>query len=462
MLKEANQLNQVRPHEVDLKQTISYGLGFFGSSMAALGFGTYLTYFWTDIFIIPLAAISTIFMVSRFIDAITDLWCGFMVDRTNTKYGKARPWLLWNAVPAAISLLMLYFVPNFSETGKIVYAFITYNLVAFFYGTCISLPMQSLTSLMTSDPKKRLQLGMIGQAFNTSATVLGNMFVLKIIAALGGGAQGYFKFFGTMGVGAVILILITFIGTKENVVKDSNKNSKENNLSLKVAAKTLLGNKWFLMVTLLMALTMAYPALMSINMYYFTWNLKNPALMGPFMSVIFGAMLATLVLVTPVINRLGKIRAGFIGEFIQVLGGIIPLFAPGNVTVLMIAAACRGIGPAILLGTRLAFMCDVVEYGEWKTGVRIEGLIFSGASFGSKLGSGAGAAIITMMLGIGGYVGGAAAQSAEALSAIHFTFTWLHAIDSLLIAVCLFFLSGLDKQMPQIMEDLKARKALNQ
>ncbi|MCR3921877.1 MAG: glycoside-pentoside-hexuronide (GPH):cation symporter [Firmicutes bacterium] len=434
-----------------------FSLGFAAISFINLGFGTYLSYFWSDIALIPLAAMGSIFVISRFLDGGTDIVIGFLVDRTNTKYGKARPWLLWMALPGLLSMAALFYVPNFSETGRIAWAFITYNMVAFFTLTAITLPLQSLTVLMTNDPKKRLTLNMVGQSFGTAATVIGNLYVLKAIESLGGGADGYFKFFAMLAVVATAMILVTFAGTKERVDRPVGK--KVEKITAKVALKSFVANKWWVLVTLLQLLTMTYPALMAINMYYMTWVMKNPALMGPFMSAIFVSLLLTLIVFTPLVPRVGKINAGFIGMFFQIVGGIMPLFAPGNTSVMMVSGVFRGIGPAMLLGTRLAFMCDVVEYGEWKTGIRIEGLVFSGASMGAKIGTGLGAAVVAMMLARGGYVGGALTQTAEALSSITITFTWLHALSSALVTACLFTLRGLEKQMPQIMADLEARKA---
>jgi GPH family glycoside/pentoside/hexuronide:cation symporter len=430
-------------------------LGFAAVSFINLGIGTYLTYFWTDVALVPIAAIGTILLVSRFLDGGTDIAMGFIVDRTQTKFGKARPWLLRMLVPGILSMILLFYAPNLSETGKVVYAFVTYNLVAFFFLTAIALPLQSLTSLIATKPKDRLMLNMSGQSFGTAATVFGNMFILQAVAYFGGGKQGYFTFFTILALVAGLFVFTTFAGTKER--SDRPLVKKVEKLKASVALKAFVGNKWWVIVTFLQGFTMAYPAMMAINIYYMIWVMKDAKMMGPFMSTIFTAMLITLIVFTPIVPRIGKINAGFFGMFIQIMGGLIPLLAPGNYTVMMIAAAFRGIGPAMLLGTRLAFMADVVEYGEWKTGVRIEGLVYSGASMGSKIGSGLGGAFVAFMLSSNGYIGGATTQAAETLSAITFTFTWGHAIVSALITVCLFFLRGLEKQMPQIMEDLRNR-----
>ncbi len=442
-----------------LGEILSYGQGFLSYGIVSVGFTYYLTYFWSDIMIIPLAAISLIFLLSRFLDGVTDIMIGFWVDNTKSKYGKARPWLLWMALPTTITFALLFYTPNLSMTGKIIWAAVMYNLVAFFFMTCAYLPMQALTSKITQDAHSRVTLNMVGWTFSTIATVLGFLYVTKGVAALGGGQKGYFTFFGILAVIAGLTVLGTFLGTKERVFDAANKQGGNLKIPLKLALKSFIHNKWWIIVTLLNGLILLYSALMAMNVYYMKWYLKNPAFTGTFMSVLFGAMFVALIVLLPVINKMGKIKAGFFGEFIQIIGGLLPLISPLNTTLLLVSAAFRGIGPAILLGTRLAYSCDVIEYGEWKTGVRLEGLIFSGASFGSKVGAGIGAAIVSMMLAYGGYVGGAAVQPQSALNAILFTFTWLGALCSAGIAVCLFLLRGLEKQMPQIMKDLKEKKS---
>ena len=442
-----------------MKELIMFGIGMFALSVGGVGVGTYINYFWSDIALIPLAAISTIMLASRLLDGVTDIIVGFLVDRTKSKYGKSRPWLLWMAGPATISLIALFYVPNFGDTGKIIYYFIVYNLVAFFFGTAIAIPMQSLTARLTTDSKERLNMNFLGQGFGTAAIILGNLFVMKGVTALGGGAQGYFSFFGLIALVTGALILVSFKGVKEKV-EVSNK--EESKISVLEGFKLLLTNKWWILITLVQVISWTYPALMGINIYYMIWIMKNPALMGPFMSAIFFAMFFAIFLFAPLAQKVGKIPTAFTGMFFQILGGLLPLANMASVPLMMVAGVFRGIGPTAMLGTRFAFTCDVVEYGEWKTGRRTEGLIFAGASMGQKIGLGLGGAVVAMMLDWGGYIGGAQTQSAAALNSIVTTFTWLSALSSLLVCVCLYLLMGLEKQMPQIMQELNERKGITE
>ncbi len=301
---------EVKP--VGTLEMVSYSMGNAANSLIMLGTGTYLNFFWTDIAMIPLAAMGTILSFARFLGIGTDILMGFLLDRTKNKHGKARPWILWMALPMLISYLALFYVPNMSETGRIVYAFITYNLVAFFTMSALALPMQSLLALITNDPKKRLTMSMLNMSVGTLFQILGNMAVMPAINALGGGQQGYFRFFGILGVIGTALYLLVFFGTTERVTQEESEEKKEEKISVREVIRLYLANKWWIIMTFFQGFSFLYPSFMAINMYYMTWVMGNPALMGPFQSIMSAAMLITLIVGTPIVPRIGKIYASFL------------------------------------------------------------------------------------------------------------------------------------------------------
>ncbi len=452
MSKIDSQISQKQ--ELGLSEIIIYSVGFAGAYIVQSMLGNYLTYFWTDVALIPVAIISSIYLISRLFDGCTDIFIGYRVDRTKTRYGKARPWILWMALPSMLSLMLLFYVPNISETARIIYAFVTYNATAFFFMTAVYLPMQTLVSLITDDSNKRITMNMLGQAIATAIIVLGNMYILRLIKILGGGEQGYFRFFAIFSVVCTAMVLLAFIGTKERV---EAVNKEKEKISFAVSFRTVIKNKWWIIVTIMTLLISAYPGLIGVSIYYMIWIMGDASITGQYLSTLYIAMLTTVIVAAPFLSRIGKINAAIAAMIIQLIGGFLPLLASGNFSLLMVSAILRGAGPAIILGSRLAFLCDVVDYGEWKTGIRTEGLIFSGASMGSKIGMGIGPAIVALMLSRGGYIGGAAVQTQEAINAIAFTFTWWHALCSAAVIVCLFFLRNLEKQMPKIKADLKKK-----
>lgn len=406
--------------------------------------------------LLPLIAMTYIPIISRILDGVSDIYIGFMVDRTKSRYGKARPWLLWMALPGLITMSALFYTPDLGDTGLIIFALITYNGFAFFIATAMLLPAQSLLSLITDDPKKHVTLNMLGMGVTYGFTVLGNLYILRTIEWMGGGPQGYWRFFTLMGLFATGMSILAFWGTKERVVPSEAKAAEK--ISIGDIFKYFMANKWFIVVTVFTAFAMLYPAFMGINMHYMVWIMQNPDLMGPYMSILYIALIITLFAGSPIVPRIGKVNAAFIGMFMQIVGNLIPLVDTTSVPILMFSAVLRGAGPALLLGTMLSFMCDVVDYGEWKTGKRFEGIVFAGSSMGGKIGLGLGTAILSAMLHFSGYEGGAVSQPDSALNAITITFTWWYSLGSIACTIILFFLRRLDKQMPGIRADLEARR----
>jgi GPH family glycoside/pentoside/hexuronide:cation symporter len=393
---------------------------------------------------------------SRIFDGITDIFVGFMVNGTKSKYGKARPWLLWMSLPGLISLSALFYVPGFKGTALNIYAFITYNCVAFFISTALTIPVTSLLSMITGDPEKQIKMNMLGMGVCTAFTVLGNWYILDVIEWMGGGQQGYWRFFTLIALIAMGVHILAFWGTRERMVRSEAQ--KTDQISIIEVLNYLLANKWFMVIILFTAFAMLYPAFMGINPFYMEYIMNNPDLIGPYTSVLYIALFITLVGASPVVPRIGKINAAFIGMFLQLVGNLIPLIDISSVPLLMVAAVLRGAGPALLLGINLTFLCDVVDYGEWKTGKRLEGIVFAGSSMGGKIGLGLGLAILSHMLTIGGYEGDAAVQSQSALNAITYTFTWWYSLGSIVCTIMLFFLRRLDQQMPQIRAELEERR----
>src|SRR5690554_4290415 len=164
-----------------MRDKVGLSMGAFGYNLGAAGLMTFLTYFYTDSMLISAASVSMILLVSRILDAFTDLFVGAMIDRNKSKLGKARPLLMWMALPAILAMAATFYVPNFTESGRVIYSLITYNLMAFFYLTCLALPLQALVSLITPDSRERLRLSQLWGFFNTGSAVVVNFFANNIM-----------------------------------------------------------------------------------------------------------------------------------------------------------------------------------------------------------------------------------------------------------------------------------------
>jgi len=428
------------------------GLGGLGYNLGMAGFMTYLTYFYTDNMMISAGSVSVILLLSRIIDAFSDLWMGTLVDRCRSKHGKARPWLLWMAAPAVIFVAAVYYVPAFGQTGRAIYAFITYNLMAFFFMTALVLPLNSLVSLITNDTGERLKLSQIFGFTSTLGAVFVNLFATKIMSALGGGNAGFFWYFAITGLVGVILIVLCFSLTKERAAT-----KKESKIPIKVAVGAVFKNKYWWNAMGIYLMTSLVPSCWAAAAYYCLYWVGGAVDVGALMSLMWGGITVGVLLFIPVSKKLSKSNSAAIGLAIQAFGSVILWFAPTSVAIVWISTVFRSIGVGGLVGNMRAMLADVVEYGEWKTGVRTEGMVFSGASFGLKVGAGLGGAVVAALLHWGEYVAGQPVQTAKAMTSIKIAFIAAPFVGSILTIIMLF-LFRVEKLLPRIKAELKQRR----
>lgn len=442
------------------KDYIGMAFGSFGSNLGAAVLMTYLTIFLTDNMLISAASVSIILLASRFIDAFSDLLLGTLMDRCKSKMGKARPWLLWMSAPAAISMMMLFFVPPLNETGRIIYSFIVYNLVSFFYLTAMMLPMNALVSLITTNSKHRLFISQIIGFFTTLGAVFVNYFSTPIMKSMGGGNKGFFWFSTIVAVVGVGCMLVCFKLTKERAKEEiKNDSNPKEKLAFKTGAEAVLKNKYWWNAMGIYLIGSLVPACWSATAYYCIYWLNNQVDTGHVMALMWGGITAGILIFIPVSRKVGKANSAAIGFAIQAIGSVLLWTAPTSIAMVWFSTVLRSIGVGGLAGTQVAMLADVVEYGEWKTGVRTEGMIFSGATFGLKVGAGLGGAVIAGLLAWGEYVPNVVTQTAKAMLSIKLAFIAAPFVGSCLIIIMLL-LFRVEKLMPKINSDLKERRAI--
>ncbi|MGN8843058.1 MFS transporter [Niallia sp. HCP3S3_B10] len=443
--------------KISLVERIGYGSGDLASNFIWQAMSIFIVYYFTDVIGIAAGIIGSIMLFSRVFDGVTDVLMGYVIDKTKSKHGKARPWLLWLAIPFAISAVLLFTVPNVSTVWQVVYITITYNLVCLVY-TGLNVPYGTLNSLITQDQYQRSVLNV----FRMSLALIGSLIVsnltLPLANAFGGGQFGWiitFLIFGSIGSS---LFYFCFKSTTERV-KPASKEQQQNPVKLKDSIRTLGKNKYWALVTIFIFMTYIFNALNSGAVIYFAqYILDNTLLVGLVTTAYTVFILLGMVIVAPITKRFGKRNAIIVGEAITLIGYLIMLIDITNIALIVTGTIIRGIGKAPINGSMFAMLGDTIEYGEWKTGIRNEGMVYSGGSMGIKIGSGLGTAVIGWVLAFGGYVGGGGTQSSAALLSIQSLFIYIPmAITVLLIILMLFY--RLDKIYPRIISDLKARSA---
>lgn len=441
--------------KLKLSEKISYACGDAASNVVWAALGAFAMMYYTDVAHMDAAIIGTIMLFSRFFDGASDLLMGMIVDRTKSKYGKARPWLLRIAIPFAIATVLMFAVPDSGQKVKAIYIFITYNLVMTMY-TMINLPYGSLSTLMTADPYERSVLNIFRQIFAQITSLIITAATLPLVNQFGGGSRAWTLVYGIFAAVAAVLFLICFAGTKEKVGIEA---AKRDNVPIKTALLALVKNKcWVISMLLGTGTCLFYMAISTINSYYCVQVLHDESLVGKVNAAYIAPMIVFFFLMAPIVKKIGKKNTNLMGWAI-ILFSYVPLFfGMENTTLVIGTSVVRGIGYACVMGVQFAIIGDSVEYGEWKTGVRSEGLVFSAQSFGCKVGMGLGNALIGGMLSWGQYDGELAVQPDSAISVIKVLYIGMPVIVAIL-QLLLMIPYTVEKEYDIMNKELTERRA---
>lgn len=419
----------------------------------------FLLFYYTDYAGVSAFAVGTIMMVSRLFDGVSDIIMGVIVDRTKSKYGKARPWILRMCIPFAISGVLLFSVPtSWAETPKLIYVFITYNLVSTVVYTAINVPYSALNALMTQNPYERSVLSIFRNLLATAGTLTINIFTLPLVEFFGNNALAWTKTFFIFGIVAIIAFLYTFLGTSERVKSVAQLQSTENNdVPVLVGIKALFKNKYWIMMTGMLALFfLMYAINGGSTVYYAKDILGDKNLVGTINGIFNIVQICGMFFIAMMIKKFGKRNIFALGLVLDIIGMLILNYSNGVMSLIIISSVIRGLGNACGGATMWAMVSDTIDYGEWKTGYRTEGLVNSACSFGWKIGNGIGSALLGLILEAGGYVGTAITQTETALFSIEICFIWI-PIAIYVIGLVIMSFYHLDKEFPAIIRDLNNR-----
>lgn len=441
-----------------LFERFCYGCGDFGCNIIYTAMSAFLLFYYTDYAGVNAAAVGTIMLASRVLDGISDIIMGMIVDRTKSKYGKARVWLLRICIPFALAGVLLFSVPaSLGSAEKLVYVFITYNLTSTVVYTAINVPYSSLNALMTQDPYERSVLSIFRNLLATAGTLLINLITLPLVEFFGDDAAAWTKTFCVLGILSVAAFLLTFIGTKERVRAVAEINGTAEKISFAEGIKSLFANKYWIMMTVVLALFFLYYAINGgTTVYYAKDILGDKDLVGTINGIYNAIQIAAMFFIAKLVKKYGKRNVFSLGLILAAAGMLILEFGGSSMPVLVGSSLVRGIGNACGGATMWAMVSDTIDYGEWKTGRRTEGLVNSACSFGYKVGNGVGSALLGIIIELGGYVGEASVQTPEALFSIRLCFVW---IPIAIFAACFLILRfyRLDQEFDGVIRDLRLR-----
>ncbi len=456
--------------KLNLKEKIGYGFGDAASSMFWKLFSMYLMFFYTDIFGISAVVVGTMFLVTRIWDAAFDPFVGILADRTETQWGKFRPYLLWVMVPFGIMGVITFSTPDFGMTGKIIYAYITYSLMMMVY-SLINVPYASLMGVMSSDGKERTSLATFRFifAFGGSLLVLALAKPLSdIFSNMGGGVPnlqfGWQMATVVFAIIAIIFFWFTFSWTRERVKPITEKTSLKHDL------KDLWVNRpWFILLGAGIASIFFNSIRDGAAMYYFTYYIPKQE---AFQMTLFGSKIDSIssfyfvlgqaanivgvVLAIPVSNWLGKKNTFLSAMLLATVFSFYFYFIDKNNTTLIfvmqfLISICAGITFPLIW----SMYADAADYSEWKTKRRATGLVFSASSMSQKFGWTIGGALVGWLLGFYGFQANVA-QTETAQNGIRMMLSFYPAIGTLLGVGFMLIYPLSEKKMEQISGDLAA------
>ena len=433
-------------------EKIGYGLGDFGSNVVFQTILILLPAFYTDVFGLAPAAMGTMFLAVRLLDTVTDPIMGMVADNTNTKWGKFRPYLLWFAIPFSVVFVFTFITPDFSENGKLAYAYLTYAALMVLY-TVVNIPYCALGGVITSDSQERVSANSYRFFIATSAGVLISYFAPDLIEYFGNGNEqdGYPYAMSVFGVLAILAFFGCFALTKERVKQVASTKG-----SLSVDFKTLLKNDQWLVVALLF-LVLLVPIVLrgASQVYYVKWFIGDAELIAAFLTTGTFCQMIGAGFASSLTKKLGKVPAYILVQSIIVVGSI-ALYFVSNSNLYAIFILFGVVNFFVQMGAPILFTmaADTVEYGELKTGRRVTGLVFSGALFALKLGVAAGGWLIGLILAYYGYDGKAEAQSPEAIQGIVLSLTLFPAIGHFLLIPIVSFYKLNKKRCDEIRAEL--------
>jgi GPH family glycoside/pentoside/hexuronide:cation symporter len=442
-------------------EKLGYGLGDTASNFFFATFNVFLLYYYTDIFGLTAAAVGTMFLVTKIVDAVSDPIMGLVADRTDSRWGKFRPYLLWAAVPYGLCGYAMFANPDLSYAGKLVYAYVTYSLMMLAY-TAINVPYSALMGVISPSSIERTKVASYRFFCAFTASWLIGTFVTPLKNILGGGdeALGFQLTMLIFAVISVLLFWITFATTRERVRPPLTTSDLNQDL------RALFSNgPWKALFAAGVFALMNIAVRNGTLLYYFKYYVGDDGTRiflifdktAIFMSTGLLAMLVGVALTKTLSSRFEKRQLMIVLSLLNAVSMALFFFTPPDKYSLMVAINCAG---ALAAGPTPALVwsmyADCADYGEWKTGRRTTALVFSTVQFSHKLGLAVGVGLAGIILAWFGFVANEA-QSTTSMLGIRFMFSVFPAALAILGVIAIYFYR-IDSEMLRRMEqDLKER-----
>lgn len=441
---------------------VGYGSGDIAGNVVYAFLTSFVMVYLTDTVGLTAGIVGTLIAVSKIFDGFTDIFFGSMIDKTHTRLGKARPWMIYGYIGCAVTLIAVFAVPmNLGNSAKYAWFFIAYTLLNGVFYTANNIAYSALTSLVTKNSKERVQMGSYRFIFAFSTSLLIQSITVGFVDRLGGDAGAWRTVAIIYAVVGLIVNTISGLSVKElseNELNEGEEKTEQEEYGLVQAFHLLIKNKYYLMICGTYILQQLYGAMIGAGIYYMTWVLKNKNLFGQFAWAVNVPLIVALIFTPTLVGKWkGMYKLNLRGYILAVIGRALVVVAGymGSIPLMMAFTALAALGQGPWQGDMNAVIASCSEYTYLTQGKRVDGTMYSCTSLGVKLGGGIGTAVVGWLLEFSGYVGTNSVQPRSALDMMQFMYLWLPLFFDVLI---MFVLSKMDVETAN--EKLKAEMGM--
>ena len=426
---------------------IGYGAGDIAGNCVYALLTAFMMIYLTDTIGMSMGVVSTLIALSKVFDGVTDFFFGRMIDKTKTKMGKARPWMLWAYLGCAITLVACFSIPtSWGQTAQYIFFFLSYTLLNAVFFTANNIAYASLTALITKNTSERVQIGSFRFIFAFATKIVIEAVTIFAVGWLGGGVVGWRTIAIIYAIVGLITNTYSVFSVKELPEADEEmeeEREEEHNLTFLKSFKLLLKNKYYVIICCSYILTQLYASVIGMGTYYTKYIMGNEEIFSTISLAINITMVVALTILPYVIKKMGGMyKLNIFGYIIAALGrvGVMVGGYMGNLPLMLAFTAVSTIGIAPLQGDLNALIACCSEHTTLTTGHRLEGMMYSCSSLGIKLGGALGTAICGWMLDAAGYIENAAVQTASTVSMMQFLYLWMPIILNAAVGFLLVFL----------------------
>ena len=431
---------------------LGYGSGDLAANCIYAVVTSFIMIYLTDAIGMDPAVIGMLIMVSKCLDGVSDVFFGNLMDKTHTRMGKARPWMLWMEIGCCICLVALFSIsPTWGHGVQYVYFFITYTLLNAVFFTANNIAFAALTSLITKNVNERVQMGSIRFMFALATNIFVAAATMGFVEKFGGGAVGWRTVAIIYAVIALVVNTISVFSVRElseeELAEGMDEDAsaiKEDKPSFIESFKLLIKNKYFIMIACFYIFTYVQTGIAGVGAYWCTYVLGDASMLGAFSAAQMVPMIIGLALTPTMIKKFkGMYKVNLFGYIFATVfrAGFIVAGYALNVPMMLVMSAIAGLFASPVTGDINALISATSEYTVRTQGKHIEGAMFSCSSLGVKVGGGIGTALCGILLKAGGYVANAAEQSASAVNMLNFMYLWFPMVSMVLITVIMYFLN---------------------